>query len=283
MKKVISVLLAIMLTVLCAVPAFAAESEEKKYNKDSLLRLADEMELVYIFHYKMMHQHHPDYVDGAEENMKSAIAKIRAEAETYTTDEEFEAGAELLNNCKENMYINASELKFMLDLMQNDYEDNGYYDEATLNEIKLVYENAENAYINGTNSDIHIAYVNMRNELNKLCRLVIVPGDVDKSGDFNVKDISLIQKYLTGTVKFTSEQYFAAGLDKEHNNITTVTNLQKTLAEKEFEPGDFSIIRYIENNIYNLECGFYIYPIDKNEFIGAESTNKLYYINRYYE
>ena len=265
MKKFISITLATVIAAFSVIPVFAESTSTQKSELDSLVRY---MERVYVYRFYQIPCEVPMYSDASNERMKSAIATIRSEIDTYTTDEEFNEATDLLYNCKSQMYVDRSELEFMLKLMKNDYEDTEFYDDATSAEIKYVYDNAKNAFENGT-------------ELNKICLTIIVPGDADNDGEFNVKDTTLIQKYLVDSEKLTSAQCFAAGINKESNSIIHVTNLQKSLAG--IESDGLTAIEYITKYMDGLKNDYYVYPVDIEYFSPvSEGLNDFFYMNRYF-
>lgn len=279
MKKIISIALAAVIAAFSVIPVFAESISTQKSELDSLVRY---MERVYVYRFYQIPLQVPMYSDASNERMKSAIATIRSEMDTYTTDEEFNEATNLLYSCKSQMYVDRDELEFMLNLMKNDYEDTEFYNDVTSAEIKDVYDNAKNAFENGTEQDIHIAYIEMRNELNKICLTITVPGDANNDGVFNVKDTTLIQKYLVDSEKLTSAQCFAAGINKKNNNIIHVTNLQKSLTD--IENDDLTATESIAKNMSKLENDYYVYPIDIEYFSPvSEHLNELFFMNRYYK
>lgn len=278
MKKVISFVVAFALIIVSVVPVFADSFITQKNKLNSLV---DYMERAYIYRFYQLPPQVPNYSDASTQRMQSAISQIRADIDSYSTNEEYEAATQLLYDCKSQMYVSSSELEFMLDMMKNDYDNAEYYDNETSAEITSIYESALNAYENGTEKDIHIAYFNMRNELNKLCLGVSVAGDVNNDGKFNIIDITLVQKYLVGIEKLTSAQLFAAGVNKQNNSISWATDLQKSLVQIQTDGVD--AVEYVDGNIKQLTDSYYIYPFDLEYFSPVtERMNELFYINRYY-
>lgn len=278
MKKLIAASLAVIMGVCSAIPAFAAEQDIEQ-QKTELTELADNMELIYIYRFMMTPSEVPNYSQASSKRMINAVAKVRDEVESYTTAEQIAQAEDLLNTCKSQMYVDAQELKFMLDEMKCDYDDTSYYSAETSEEIKSVYENAQKVYNGGDEEEINKAYIDMRNLFNKLCGNVTVAGDVDNSGVFDISDITYIQKYLAGAIQLTTAQRFAAGINLT-GNINTVTNYQKNLADIKSADGTGieytgSKITYFKNNYsaigYDIE---YYSPV-------TESTNYIYYADRY--
>ena len=278
MKKLIAASLAVIMGVCSAIPAFAAEQDIEQ-QKTELTELADNMELIYIYRFMMTPSEVPNYSQASSERMINAVAKVRDEVESYTTAEQIAQAEDLLNTCKSQMYVDAQELKFMLDEMKCDYDDTSYYSAETSEEIKSVYENAQKVYNGGDEEEINKAYIDMRNLFNKLCGNVTVAGDVDNSGVFDISDITYIQKYLAGAIQLTTAQRFASGINLT-GNINTVTNYQNNLADIKSADGTGieytgSKITYFKNNYsaigYDIE---YYSPV-------TESTNYIYYADIY--
>ena len=116
--------------VCSAIPAFAAEQDIEQ-QKTELTELADNMELIYIYRFMMTPSEVPNYSQASSERMINAVAKVRDEVESYTTAEQIAQAEDLLNTCKSQMYVDAQELKFMLDEMKCDYDDTSYYSAET--------------------------------------------------------------------------------------------------------------------------------------------------------
>lgn len=204
MKKMLSFLLTfVMLLSLCGVTAFA--TDESLFDaKCELKNLIEDIEDVYIERSAMVPPTYPNYSVESEERLINAIKKTCSEMDSYTSVEEVNEAADLLNSCVEQLDFHEDELKFMLDLMKADYEDKTYYDAETSAEIKEIYETAQAAYESKEPKAMNKSYIALRNELDKLCLAVTVVGDVNNDGEFSIQDVTLIQKYLADSVQLTS-------------------------------------------------------------------------------
>lgn len=218
----------------------------------------------------------PIYSEESSERVKNAVEKIESEYSDYTTEEEFNAAHDFLYEVEEQAYFAPSELEWMIDYLAKDYNSVGYYDDETYSEIKTVYDEAKAAYDSQDPQSIHINYVKMFNLLYKICAYTVVAGDVDNSGELNIKDIALMQLELAqlNSQEFTSSQNFVSGLDHT-SDITDVANWQLALAKlndyekfinaqqtyideiAEFEPLTYDI-KWVSYDVQNLNPVLYV-------------------------
>ena len=131
--------------------------------------------------------------------------------------------------------------------------------------------------------DIHISYLKMRDELNKLCLAVKVVGDVNNDGKLSIRDITIMQKYLAGSATLTSAQRFASGFDPLHNSITQITEFQKHINKSSTCS---YIYDYVKGNIKDLADYYMVFYPDLEFFTpgfdGTESFNAMYSNTRYF-
>ena len=280
MKKLTSLLLTvIMLFSVFSITAYASTDNIADL-KEQLTSYTNEMEFIFVYNFMLTPPWVPQYSSESYKRMEDAIKKIRSEIDSYTTEEQINDATALLDSCKAQMYVQAKELKFMLDLMEADYNDTSYYDAETSAEIKSVYEAAKAAYESNVEKDIHISYLKMRDELNKLCLAVKVVGDVNNDGKLSIRDITIMQKYLAGSATLTSAQRFASGFDVEHNNINQVTEFQKYLNDNTLNT---NICLYVKNNIKALADDYMVFYPDLEYFNPVtEALNHMFMAERYY-
>lgn len=280
MKKLTSLLLTvIMLFSVFSITAYASTDNIADL-KEQLTSYTNEMEFIFVYNFMLTPPWVPQYSAESSKRMEDAIKKIRSEIDSYTTEEQINDATALLDSCKAQMYVQAKELKFMLDLMEADYNDTSYYDAETSAEIKSVYEAAKAAYESNVEKDIHISYLKMRDELNKLCLAVKVVGDVNNDGILSICDMTLMQKYLAGSVTLTSAQRFASGFDVEHNSINQVTEFQKYLNDNTLNT---NICLYVKNNIKALADDYMVFYPDLEYFNPVtEALNHMFMAERYY-
>ena len=231
-KIFISIFMALAILTASMVPAFAMTDEELRAERSALKSYADNCEFVYIYYYQEAPLSVPGWSLASTQRMKDAIEKARAEADTYTTEEEFEAAYALFNEAEEKMYVDPRNLEWMIDYLAKDYNSTGYYDEETYANIKNIYEQAKADLQSEDELKIHNAYIDMRNLLDDLCLYNPVPGDVDKSGKLDIRDIALMQLELAklNQEEFTSSQNFVASFT-HLSTISDVANWQLALAK----------------------------------------------------
>lgn len=280
MKKILSFLLTfVMLLSLCSVTAFATD-ESLLDAKCKLNNLIEDIEDVYIERSAMVPPTYPNYSVESEERLINAVEKTSSEMDSYTSVEEVNEAADLLNSCVEQLDFHEDELKFMLDLMKADYEDKTYYDAETSAEIKEIYETAKAAYESKDPKAMNKSYIALRNELDKLCLAVTVVGDVNNDGEFSIQDVTLIQKYLADSVQLTSAQRFAGGLDDVNIEIRISTQFMKALADPDNAEEQKSY-RFVKHSYINaLAIDYKPNPDKPCDYIN-DGKNNYYYYNRY--
>lgn len=284
MKKILSFLLTfVMLLSLCSVTAFATD-ESLAEEKCELLDYIDDAEYNFVQYLQLTPPTIVMFSESSRLSLETAINQVRSEIDSYTTIEEINDAYTYVNSYIDQLQINESELKFMLDLMKPDYEDTTYYDAETSAEIKEIYEAAQSAYESKTPQSINDSYIALRNELNKLCMSVTVVGDVNNDGVFSIRDVTLIQKYLAGSVQLTSAQCFSCNLNK-YRDISLATEYQKALCDPS-DIQDFDVYINTKYTMSRLNTYCRVLTTDfRNDgpLVGyCESCNSFYYINRYY-
>lgn len=282
-KILISLLLMSALLVTSSITAFAiVDSELIKARNNLELRLSD-CEVTYVLYetYEIP-LGVPVWSENSSVLMKSVVEQIEDEMYGYTTIEEFEKANEILDETVDKMYIDKSELEWMLQYMKRDVESTDYYDEVTMEKLVEIYNNAQQAYIYGDEEAIHYAYVAMRNELNYLCIYNKTWGDVSGDGVCNIIDITMMQKHLCGLYEFNSSQAFVSDFNKSAD-ISNVTQWQKEILEIESLPSDsfyFDIIEAYGDIDVNLKNYHDKFNYNEKNY-SLEEINKLYHYDSY--
>lgn len=231
-KKFLSILLAILLVVATTVTAFASNDglQEEIIYSYQIEGLIDNYILHFINSDGIIPPGLPEWSASSRKNLESVCSYVEEKLkEDNLTQDELKSLKDMVESAADNMCIDSSELKWMLDYMEKDYNSTGYYDEETMSNIKEIYEKALSAYYSGDESQIHISYVNMRNELNKLCRYNQVQGDINLNGKLDIDDITLMQKDLACLTKLNSSQMFIASYNNHDTSVKTVTMWQTIL------------------------------------------------------
>ncbi len=274
-KIAISIILVMMLAITSSVTAFATTDEELKIAKSNLEYNVDHAELIHI-QYGLTEPSLsiPTWSYDSSLNLENVIETIRNGISSCETIDEVNEYQAMLDEAIENLCVSEHELRWMLNYMLKDYNNStNYYDAETYAELKTIYENAQKALESGVDLDIHNAYIDMRNELNKLCAYNSVKNDVDNDGVFSIKDCTLMQMQIAELIELTSSQRYVAFMDHTAN-ITDVTNAQMMLAkytDYPYEPTvntDFAELDPSIREFYNADVDY-------------ESSNWMYYSDCY--
>lgn len=283
LKNLISIVLTISVFVASSMTAFAlTDAEVIKAQNNLDLRLSDCEAAYVLYEIYEIPLGVPVWSENSSVLMKSVVEQIKEEMYDYTTIEEFEKADEILDETVEKMYIDKSELKWLLEYMKRDIDTTGYYDEETMKQLTEVYNTAQQAYDSGNEKEIHYAYVAMRNELNRLCVYNKTWGDVSGDGVCNIIDVTIMQKHLCGLYKLNSSQAFVAKFNK-NADISTVTEWQQGIVGLETLPSNsfyFDIIKAYGDIDVNLKNYHAKFNYDGKEY-SLEKINNLYYYDSY--
>lgn len=278
MKKILSFLLTfVMLLSLCSVTAFAEDNSFMRA-KINLTGYLNSVEWSYIYRIWQPNQY-PIFSDESLQRVIEVDGKIRSEIDTYTTVEEVDEAMALIEAAVAQLDFDEEELAFILDLMEADYKDTTYYDAETSAEIKEIYETAQAAYESKDPKAMNESYVALRAELDKLCMTVTVAGDVNNDGEFTIKDVTLIQKYLADSVQLTSAQRFAGVLENPYCKVGIATQFMKALAAPD-NAEDQKVYKYSKYCISRLTSIHTPNPSEFGEFT-SDGCNEYYAKNRY--
>ena len=276
-KIVISIILVMMLAITSSVTAFATTDEELSRAIRRVRNNAKDAEMEFVY-YNSLYTTQPNvpiWSDESTENMEIVVETILNEIDFCETIEEVNAYQAMLDEAIEKMCISSDELQWMIDYMEKDYNNyDNYYDEETYAELKTIYENAQKALESGVDLEIHNAYIDMRNELNKLCAYNSVYLDVDNDGEFTIKDCTLMQMQIAKMANLTSSQRYVGRLYKDAN-ITEVTNAQMLLVDL----SEYTYDPYIKTDFVELD------PSVRNYFGSSpdyQGSNQMFYFDCYY-
>lgn len=282
MKKILSLILVFCLLTTSSITAFAMTENEviKAYNalEQRVNYCRDTYVLIFFIQSSPTI---PIWSDASMDLMKAVTDQISDEMYKYKTAEDFEAANKLLDETIEKMYIGKWELDYLLKYIKRDVNSTGYYDEATMQQLKEAYSTAQTAFESGTEEEIHYSYVAMRNQLNKLCIYNRVWGDVTGNGVFDIADVTLMQKVLCGLYEFNSSQAFVSRFNK-YARIDTVTWWQKRLVGMtDFSSSlDFDVIEAYGDIDVSLKDYNTIFTFEGKEY-RVEELNYLYYFDAY--
>ena len=272
MKKIISIILAVTLVLISIVPAFATTDVESAANE----LISDA--LGYMRYYAYNNMTYPYYYPIWSNTTADESIELYDEIYnfSYNSMEDVEAERAKLDQLCATATISKSELKFMIDLFEKENNDNNYYNIDTWNEFLNTLENGKTAYENGSEEDIHIAYVNMRNEYNKICLYNKNMGDINNDGVVSVLDATYLQKAVIGLVDLNSSQLTVA-YDNSGSiikpDITDATVIQKIALKIDIEINNYG------SHITKLEDfgELPLYPEVRRFGSNTEPNNAVYY------
>lgn len=283
MKKFISILLAILMVCITMVTAFAADddSHEELITENYIQSSIKYYREYFIYYMGMMgYNPLPKWSESSSQNMQTVFGFVEEKLnENNISQDELNSLNDMVETAVDCMCIDSSELKWMLDYMEKDYNSTDYYDEATTAELKKIYEQALSAYNSGDENQIHISYVEMRNELNKLCLYNTIPGDIDRNGKLDIDDVTLMQKDLACITDFNSSQNFISDYFL-NSDINRVTRWQMVLSDNFEDTGtksvDSKIKKLSEVEILDADEKFQLFNLT------TEQINEMYSYDRYY-
>lgn len=229
MKKIISIILAVAMIALSSVTALAYTDKEFDKIKDELLDRLQFIEVCVIGNYITP----MDYIGYSDYSIAKATAlhdEIVEERKSYTTYEEYASAIDRINKMINTLTISPGYLRWLLDYVQKDLNSEGYYDDATKAQLVEIYNKSKDAFENGTEEEIHCAFVDMYNEFKRLCIYNEVEGDVNGDGVTSILDVSIMQMYFAKSVELNTSQRFAGGIDS-YSTIDEVSIWQQVLAK----------------------------------------------------
>lgn len=224
MKKIISLILIVCMLVTSACFAVSAA------NEDSL----EKQKLKYLI----------DLVDGYYSIwgepvtftplMKSYSDAKTALADENSTDYDYYYARKNLFDDHLNMYVveGFAEETYKKAREEKNYN-NWYTDEqwanfqSKLDDLGKALETHDSYY----SKDLTVAYMAMMKAYNEMTNAYTLKGDLDRSGEVDVKDATLLMKYLARLEDLTGAQKMLSGSAKyEDLTITDATRIQKYIA-----------------------------------------------------
>lgn len=238
MKKVIAVLLtvAMLASVLCMNVSAAETSvtKEKLQLLTEYYRGSSGIMGIPIVHYQY------NYAWKAAEDVLG---------DENSTEADYQNALDVLKNDALNnvfVYYYYAEATYGLALKEENY--NNWYSEEDwtdfqnkLAQLKVVLdENKGNKVEESFESELANAYRALMGSYNKMTNAYTLKGDLNKDGEVNVLDVTLLQKYLAGTENLTGAQKMLANAEEYENpKITEATLIQKYAAEQISEFPDY--------------------------------------------
>ncbi len=237
MKKILSVLLAVVMVAMSTLTAFATTdtNTESKNIREYLYGL---WEANYIEFHTVGE---PKPYGG--EMVESIRSLIEEAYEVYKDENSTDAQCQdIYDRLKFADYNKLIENDFALETYDNAKElenYNNWYSEESWNNfaekresLRVAIENCENFKKIDADETVSDAFYAMLYSYNKMTNEYTMMGDVNKDGVVNVSDVTLIQKYLVGEVSFTGGQIMLCGADGAYEvvNVNSATDIQKYIA-----------------------------------------------------
>ncbi len=234
MKKLLSIILVGVFAVSSFIlTTFAAENEksETEIVREKLGWLLDAFK---ILNTNIGEARIYNYVAGDTYNAAYNLYN----QDELATAEEYKNMKDKLYDVSYNLHIDVAYAKDAYDNACKEQNYNNWYSDDEWNEFQSKLADLKTAlepYVAGTRDYDVLPITNAYNELiavyNKMTNAYTVKGDVNKDGVFDIKDVTLVQKYITHEVEFTGAQKMLTNEKKYESgiNVITATNLQKTI------------------------------------------------------
>lgn len=228
MKKLLSVLLSVLLLScpLC-INAFAAESSE---SKDKLAELID----CHEFTYSIRGSRPPYFTD---EEYGAYLKAKKVLDDRSSTEEDYAAAVDNL------LYADLYCIYVIPVVAQRTYENavkeqnyNNWYPEDEWNDYQDKLADLKTALDKITDEDefseeLTSSFHAVLKIYNKMTNEYTLKGDLNKDGSVNISDVTLLQKYIAGSVNLTGAQKMLTGADwYEDLSIIDATRLQKYIS-----------------------------------------------------
>lgn len=252
MKKfriIISCLLAIVMFAASIVPAFAEESNLKRQL---------EREIIKVF-YEYYHLIGAVQFYSEDSYVRLQMAYSNANNvldDENSTDNDYLLAYNDLVNTEEKMYVAPKWAQEEYDLCIAETNEDHWYSEDVWNNY-ITELSAFKSALNSENEEIiDEYYFKLQSIYNDMCTNYTLIGDIDKSGEVDIKDVSLLQMYLAGRKTFTGGQIYVSSVNCYADNITIkcATDLQLYLAKFKEAPTTigFGGINLIINPLHDL-------------------------------
>ena len=239
LKRLISLLLALVLVCLSMVTAFAEKTDDELEQK--LWELYNlNLEMFYAFGIGQDYYNPP--IPGAEDpNWLETVDSESAEETCwealcmYLTYEEgrdyydgeinLETATLLCDKMREelrNIVIDRVEVEELVAICEKENNDNGYYDEELWNDFQSELAQAKELLADESIVDLRVntAFYELMYQYNLLCTYNTVRHDVNNDGKMTIMDATYIQRFLVQLETMNTSQLYILGVLYKHNSVS---------------------------------------------------------------
>lgn len=282
MKKVLSVLLTVaMLASALCINAYAAETS---ITKEKLFKLIDSYEWYGSLWGTPSVQY--QYLDVL-------ITATDVYNDENSTEADYQEALDMLKNANLNdMLVHYDYAEATYELASKEKNYNNWYSEEDwaefqnkLSDLKAVLDASERRV---ESPELTSAFRSLLDIYNKMTNEYTLKGDLNKDGEVNVSDVTLLQKYLVGSENLTGAQKMLANAEEYENpSIIEATLIQKYAAGEISQFDDYDnffiedeYVNYLdENMVYERTLNFNICPRKINyQYIRNEYKYQSYKI-----
>lgn len=284
-KKFLSTLLSVaILTLVCSVGVSAADSNLIQADENSNNAYSN----LYSLYYCVYEQH---TMTGIDRNTSSRYtwqrlneAKALFSDGIQNTDDEYQEAFDNLLEAAytEDVYLGYIKMTYEKALEEenfnNWYRDGDWSDFVKSRDaVGAFVENVDDIYCDDTDTEATKAFYSMLYQFNCMTHQYQKKGDVNKDGTVDIKDVTLVRRFLAGQENFTTGQKMLICYDTveyENIDINSATHLQKYIAEMPndlytpfvepfgdyYEDYDWRLARTY--NFFICPRNLYLYPFD---------------------
>lgn len=234
MKKFLSILLSFaMLLSACCVTASAENTGELDYSPYKNLYTL----------YQIVYNEHARVGNDRPTNSALLWQRLEETEEMFSdgiqhTDDEYQTAFDKLLEAAYNEDVHLGVIKTTYNKALEEQNYNNWYSESDWSEfvrrrnvLGALVEDAD-IYDLSLDPETTDAFYDMLYQYNLMTHRYQKTGDVNKDGVTDIKDVTLIQQYMAGSVEFTGGQKMLIcydALEYENININSATELQKSI------------------------------------------------------
>ncbi len=256
LKSTLSLIIVMVIIGVSVVSAFAQDVEKEE--EVNVYKLAFNL-LEYSSEYRRTFRLKLEQNPGAlpmdcDLNSANELIEVCNEVDDYymeimdgrvPTVEEINSFYPKLDAAAEKVILFRRELKYLIDHCGFETNNNSYYPQDLWEYFQECLEKAVDVYTKETEGiEVSRVYWDLKFAYNKLCVVNTVSGDVDKSGELSILDVTLVQMNLAQMCSLNSSQLTVLYESAEENiTITVATKMQLALAKLDkFDSYDLEVL-----------------------------------------